>query len=314
MYGGTFMYHYGGDQPLVGVGLIVGLDYKNPYVSPFKELQRFKHHPSIEKTLRGGNRIGYGARALNEGGIQCIPKLTFPGGCLIGCSPGFMNVAKIKGLHNAMKSGMLAAESVFECISDGNSAMEGLEPVSYEQKIKDSWVWKELHKTRNVRPSFGTRLGLYGGLLYTGSIWWAMQGHEPWTFSHHSETDSKLTKPASECKPIDYPNPDGVLSFDLLTSVALTGTNHDHDQPPHLTLKNDSVPVKQNFDIFGGPEERFCPAGVYEFVDDESGKGKRLQINAQNCIHCKTCDIKDPSQNINWVTPQGGEGPAYDGM
>lgn len=318
-YGGSFIYHLGGDQPLIAIGLVVGLDYKNPYISPFREFQRFKLHPSILSTLQGGKRIAYGARALNEGGIQSIPKLTFPGGCLIGCSPGFMNSAKIKGTHNAMKSGMIAAESVFETLSDPNlkSSTEGINPERYEDKIRESWVWKELRKTRNIRPAFNTRFGLYGGLLYTGTVWYLTQGHEPWTLHAHPSGvhgDHAALKPAAECRPIEYPKPDNVVTFDLLTSVALTGTNHDHDQPPHLTLKDDSVPVSQNLAIFDGPEARFCPAGVYEFVDSEDGNSKRLQINAQNCIHCKTCDIKDPSQNINWVTPQGAEGPAYDGM
>ncbi|KAL3880192.1 hypothetical protein ACJMK2_032454, partial [Sinanodonta woodiana] len=312
-YGGSFLYHLD-EGPLVSIGVVVGLDYTNPYLNPFKEFQRFKHHPSVEAVLRGGRRIGYGARALNEGGLQSIPKLTFPGGCLIGCSPGFLNVPKIKGTHNAMKSGMLAAESVFETISsEKSSETKGLNPEMYEDKIRQSWVWKELKACRNVRPSFHTRLGLYGGLVYTGIFYVGLRGKEPWTLSHGGADYTKL-KPAENCKPIDYPKPDGQISFDLLSSVALTGTNHDHNQPAHLTLMDDTVPVKQNLAKYDGPEQRFCPAGVYEFIDTEDGKGKRLQINAQNCIHCKTCDIKDPSQNINWVCPQGGEGPAYNGM
>jgi electron-transferring-flavoprotein dehydrogenase len=316
-YGGSFVYHIGGSQPLVAVGFVVALDYSNPYMSPFREFQRFKHHPSIETLLRNGKRIAYGARALNEGGVQCLPKLTFPGGCLAGCSPGFMNVAKIKGTHSAMKSGMVAAEAVFDALSDPKSPELGVNPESYEQRMRESWVWKELNKTRNIRPSFNTSLGVYGGMLYTGTIWYVTQGHEPWTLRMHSHGvpgDHVSLKPAANSKPIDYPKPDNKISFDLLTSVALTGTNHDHDQPPHLTLLDDSIPVAKNLAVFDGPEARFCPAGVYEYVDSEDGKEKRLQINAQNCIHCKTCDIKDPSQNINWVTPQGGEGPAYDGM
>ncbi|XP_052674478.1 electron transfer flavoprotein-ubiquinone oxidoreductase, mitochondrial-like [Crassostrea angulata] len=315
-YGGTFLYHLD-EGPLIVVGIVVGLDYKNPYLSPFREFQRFKHHPSIEPLFRTGKRIGYGARALNEGGVQSIPKLTFPGGCLIGCSPGFMNVPKIKGTHNAMKSGMLAAESVFDLVTDeekvSQSPTAGLEPVKYEENLKNSWLWKELHSVRNVRPSFNTSLGTVGGVIYTGLFYWIMRGKEPWTL-HHGGPDNAKLKPAKECKVIDYPRPDGVVSFDLLTSVALTGTNHDHDQPAHLTLMDDSVPVNHNLAIYDGPEQRFCPAGVYEYVELEDGSGKRLQINAQNCIHCKTCDIKDPSQNINWVCPQGGEGPAYNGM
>ncbi|XP_076117636.1 electron transfer flavoprotein-ubiquinone oxidoreductase, mitochondrial-like [Mytilus galloprovincialis] len=315
-YGGTFLYHLD-EGPLVTLGMVVGLDYQNPYISPFKEFQRYKHHPCIAQTLKGGKRIGYGARALNEGGFQSLPKLTFPGGILAGCSPGFMNVPKIKGTHNAMKSGMVAAEAVFETLNNeslaSNSPTAGLDPDVYEQKIRDSWVWKELHAVRNVRPSFNTKLGLYGGVMYTGLFYVLGRGKEPWTLSHGGADYTKL-KPAAECKPIDYPKPDGQLSFDLLESVALTGTNHDHDQPAHLTLLNDDTPVNHNLAVFDGPEQRFCPAGVYEYVETEDGNGKRLQINAQNCIHCKTCDIKDPSQNINWVCPQGGEGPAYNGM
>ncbi|PNF21740.1 Electron transfer flavoprotein-ubiquinone oxidoreductase, mitochondrial [Cryptotermes secundus] len=313
-YGGSFLYHLNEPTPMIAVGFAIGLDYSNPYISPFREFQKFKHHPSVKPIFEGGKRIAYGARALNEGGFQSIPKLTFPGGCLVGCSAGFLNVPKIKGTHNAMKSGMLAAESAFEALTDENSKSEtlGLEPKSYEDKIRNSWVWSELKSIRNVRPSFHNPFGLYGGLLYSG-ITMLIRGKEPWTLSH-GDPDHKRLKPASECKPIEYPKPDGVISFDLLTSVALTGTNHEGDQPPHLTLKDDTVPVKRNLAVFNGPEQRFCPAGVYEFVPLEDTSGQRLQINAQNCIHCKTCDIKDPSQNINWVVPEGGGGPAYNGM
>ncbi|XP_059147350.1 electron transfer flavoprotein-ubiquinone oxidoreductase, mitochondrial-like [Physella acuta] len=317
-YGGTFLYHLEDNgAPLVSLGMVVGLSYSNPYLSPFQELQRFKTHPGHIKLFQSGKRIGYGARALNEGGLQSIPKLTFPGGCLIGCSPGFLNLPKVKGIHNAMKSGMVAAESVFETITDektvSSSKTIGLNPESYEDKIRASWTWKELKAVRNVGPSFRTSLGLYGGILYTGGIYYFLRGKEPFTLKH-GVPDHDTLKPAKECKPIQYPKPDNVVTFDLLSSVALTGTNHDHDEPPHLTLKDDSVPMARNFAVFDGPEQRFCPAGVYEYVENENGKGHRLQINAQNCIHCKTCDIKDPSQNINWVCPQGGEGPAYNGM
>ncbi|XP_064608643.1 electron transfer flavoprotein-ubiquinone oxidoreductase, mitochondrial-like [Liolophura sinensis] len=316
-YGGTFLYHLDEGSPQVVVGMVVGLDYKNPYLSPFREFQRFKHHPSLEPMFRSGTRVAYGARALNEGGLQSLPKLTFPGGALIGCSPGFMNVPKIKGTHNAMKSGMVAAEAVFQTICDQEtsptSATKGLEPAVYEEMIRKSWVWDEIKAVRNVRPSFNSPLGLYGGLVYTGIFYCLLRGKEPWTLSHKGMDHAQL-KPAAECTPIEYPKPDGVVSFDLLTSVSLTGTNHDHDQPAHLTLMDDSVPVNQNLKLYDGPEQRFCPAGVYEYVEREDGQGSRLQINAQNCIHCKTCDIKDPSQNINWVCPQGGEGPAYNGM
>ncbi|RZC40532.1 electron transfer flavoprotein-ubiquinone oxidoreductase, mitochondrial [Asbolus verrucosus] len=311
-YGGSFLYHLNEDTPLIAVGFVVALDYTNPYLSPFKEFQKFKYHPSVKHYFEGGNRIAYGARALNEGGFQSIPKLTFPGGCLVGCSAGFLNVPKIKGTHYAMKSGMLAAESAYESIFGEKQQTEGFEPKSYSDKIKNSYIWKDLKKVRNVRPSFHNPLGMYGGVLYSGfSI--MVGGLEPWTFKH-GDPDYKRLKPAKECKPIEYPKPDGKISFDLLSSVALTGTNHEGDQPPHLTLKDDTVPVKINLGVYDGPEGRFCPAGVYEFVPLESGDGQRLQINAQNCIHCKTCDIKDPSQNINWVVPEGGGGPAYNGM
>uniref|UniRef100_A0AAR2J3Y3 Electron transfer flavoprotein-ubiquinone oxidoreductase n=1 Tax=Pygocentrus nattereri TaxID=42514 RepID=A0AAR2J3Y3_PYGNA len=314
-YGGSFLYHLNEGEPLVALGFVVGLDYTNPYLSPFREFQRWKHHPSIAPTLEGGSRIAYGARALNEGGFQSVPKLTFPGGTLIGCSPGFMNVPKIKGTHTAMKSGMLAAEAIFSKLTDESLQSEttGIYVPEYEQSLKNSWVWKELHAVRNIRPSFHNYFGLYGGMLYTGIFYWILRGKEPWTLKHCG-MDSAQLKPAKECTPIEYPKPDGKISFDLLSSVALSGTNHEHDQPPHLTLKDDGVPVAQNLAIYDGPEQRFCPAGVYEFVPLESGEGMRLQINAQNCVHCKTCDIKDPSQNINWVVPEGSGGPAYNGM
>lgn len=312
-YGGTFLYHLNDPSPIIAIGMVIGLDYTNPYLSPFREFQKFKHHPSIMKILEGGKRIAYGGRALNEGGYQSIPELTFPGGCLIGCAAGFLNVPKIKGTHYAMKSGMLAAESIFEVLTaNQESDKNGLVPSSYSDKIKSSWVWSDLRSVRNIRPSFHTKLGLYGGIAYSGfSI--IIGGKEPWTFKH-GKLDSESLKPASESKPIEYPKPDGVYSFDILSSVALTGTNHEGDQPAHLTLADDTIPVKRNLAEFDGPEGRFCPAGVYEFVPLEDGSGQRLQINAQNCIHCKTCDIKDPSQNINWVVPEGGGGPAYNGM
>ncbi|XP_034951282.1 electron transfer flavoprotein-ubiquinone oxidoreductase, mitochondrial [Chelonus insularis] len=314
-YGGSFLYHLNEETPLVAIGFVVGLDYNNPYLHPFKEFQRFKQHPAIRPTFEGGKRIAYGARALVEGGFQCIPQLQFPGGCLVGCTAGFLNVPKIKGVHNAMKSGMLAAESVVEAIIDAeinSSTTIGIEPKNYTDKIKNSWIWNELKAVRNFRPSFHSSLGLYGGMIYSGFSM-LVGGKEPWTLSHGGADHTKL-KPASQCTPIIYPKPDNEVSFDLLSSVALTGTNHEADQPPHLTLLDDTVPVKKNLAIYDGPEGRFCPAGVYEFVPLESGDGQRLQINAQNCIHCKTCDIKDPSQNINWVVPEGGGGPAYNGM
>lgn len=310
-YGGSFLYHLAGETPTIAVGFVVGLDYANPYISPFREFQRFKLHPSVRKYFETGKRITYGARALNEGGLQSIPKLTFPGGCLIGCSPGFLNTPKIKGTHNAMKSGIVAADAIYQAFSDGKLDY-GYEPLDYEKSLKESWVWQELKAARNVRPAFNTKLGLFGGFMYTGLFYVFMRGKEPWTLKH-GPPDYAHLKAASECKPIEYPKPDGQITFDLLSSVALTNTNHEADQPAHLTLLNDNVPVERNLKVFDGPEQRFCPAGVYEYIKDESGND-RLQINAQNCIHCKTCDIKDPSQNINWVTPEGSGGPAYSGM
>ncbi|KAK2717397.1 electron transfer flavoprotein-ubiquinone oxidoreductase, mitochondrial-like [Artemia franciscana] len=317
-YGGSFIYHVTDENksPLVAVGYVIGLDYNNPYLHPFKEFQKFKMHPAVRKTFEGGNRISYGARALNEGGYQNIPKLAFPGGCLVGCSPGFMNVPKIKGSHNAMKSAMVAAESIFETLVEEEgkeTETKGLFPKVYEDNIRKSRVWDEMKSVRNVRPSFHSPLGIYGGMIYTGIFYLLGRGKEPWTLSFGGP-DYKKLKPAKECIPIEYPKPDGKITFDLLTSVALTGTNHEPDQPPHLTLKDDTVQVKRNLATFDGPEARFCPAGVYEYVPLEEGEGMRFQINATNCIHCKTCDIKDPSQNINWVVPEPGGGPAYDGM
>ncbi|CAD6190287.1 unnamed protein product [Caenorhabditis auriculariae] len=313
-YGGSFLYHLEDDgQPLVAIGFVMALDYKNPYMNPYKEFQRYKLHPSISKHLEGGKRIGYGARALNEGGYQSIPKLTFPGGCLIGCSAGFLNVAKIKGTHNAMKSGMVAAEAIFDTIKENEEATT-INPEKYPKALEDSFVMKELKATRNIRPSFNSSLGYIGGMLYTGLFYVLGRGLEPWTLQH-GKKDNEKTEEAKNYKEIDYPKPDGKLTFDLLTSVALTGTNHAENQPCHLTLKDDKIPTEVNLPKFAGPESRFCPAGVYEFVPSETDSSKsRLQINAQNCIHCKTCDIKDPLQNINWVTPEGGGGPKYQGM
>jgi len=316
-YGGSFLYHLMEDEtPLVAVGFVVGLDYTNPYLSPFREFQRFKMHPSITKILKGGKRIAYGARALNEGGVQSIPKLTFPGGCLVGCEAGFLNVPIVKGTHYAMKSGILAAETIFNDVYKNEENFDDriiVEPAAYETAVKESWVYKTLHSVRNVRPSFHNPLGLYGGMIYTGVFYLLGRGMEPWTLKH-PKVDSETLKPASECSVIDYPKPDNEVSFDLLSSVALSGTNHEDNQPAHLTLKDDSKPVNNNLAVYDGPEQRFCPAGVYEFVPTEDGKGQKLQINAQNCVHCKTCDIKCPSQNINWVVPEGGGGPAYNGM
>lgn len=301
-YGGSFLYHAEDEQ--VFIGYVIGLDYKNTYLHPFKEFQRYKTHPYIRKTLEGGQRVSYGARAINEGGYQSIPKLTFPGGALIGCSAGFLNVPKIKGSHTAMKSGMLAAETAFEAITQNKDGLG-----DYETKIKNSWVYKELYKVRNIRPSF--RVGLLFGLIYSAIDTYIFRGRAPWTFIQHKDNESLKRK--EKCKPIEYPKPDGVISFDLLSSVYLSGTFHEEDQPVHLTLVDATIPVENNLKIYDGPEGRFCPAGVYEFVKDESG-GDKLQINAQNCVHCKTCDIADNKQNINWITPEGGGGPNYPNM
>jgi electron-transferring-flavoprotein dehydrogenase len=303
-YGGTFLYHLENNQ--VFVGLVVGLDYTNPWLSPFEEFQRFKNHPTVRPLFEGGRRIAYGARALNEGGFQSIPKLIFPGGALIGCTAGFMNVPKIKGSHTAMKSGMLAAEAAFEALGSA----EPVELDSYPERLKKSWVWKELKAVRNVRPSF--HLGLLGGLLGSAVDTYIFRGHAPWTL-HHTPDYSKLMK-ASEAMPIDYPKPDGVVSFDRLSSVFLSATNHEENQPVHLQIKNPDIPIEVNLRLYEAPEQRYCPAGVYEIVRDIDGLNPRLQINAQNCVHCKTCDIKDPMQNINWVVPEGGGGPNYPNM
>ncbi|MFH4979132.1 hypothetical protein AB6A40_005841 [Gnathostoma spinigerum] len=310
-YGGSFMYHIEDKgQPLVAVGFVVALDYRNPYISPYQEFQRFKDHPSIRQYLEGGQRLGYGARALNEGGYQTIPQLAFPGGCLIGCAAGLMNVAKLKGTHNAMKSGMVAAEVIFPELESKNT----IYPKNYEPALRNTYVVKDMKRTRNIRPSFNTKLGWIGGMTYTSLFYVLGRGLEPWTLSH-GKKDNEKTEPVIMHKPIEYPKPDGKVTFDLLSSVALTGTNHEEDQPSHLTLLNDDVPETINLPKFGGPEARFCPAGVYEYVPKEGAKNQlRLQINAQNCIHCKTCDIKDTTQNINWVSPEGGGGPKYSGM
>ena len=303
VYGGSFLYHLNGNQ--VAVGYVIGLDYANPHLSPFEEFQRFKTHPKVREVFEGGRRVSYGARALNEGGFQSIPKLTFPGGCLVGCTAGFLNVPKIKGTHTAMKSGMLAAEAVFEAIDN-----PGAEPVAYAEKMEKSWLWDERYRVRNIRPGFNK--GLWLGMAYAGLDTYILRGKAPWTFSHHE--DHSALKPASEMPKIDYPKPDNVVSFDRNSSVYLSGTNHEENQPAHLQLKDPSVPVDHNLAIYDAPEQRYCPAGVYEIVREEDGSNPRLQINAQNCVHCKTCDIKDPTQNITWVTPEGGGGPAYPNM
>ena len=299
-YGGSFLYHLEDNQ--VAVGFVVGLDYQNPYLSPFEEFQRFKHHPEIRGTFENGERIAYGARALNEGGFQSIPKLTFPGGALIGDCAGFLNTPKIKGTHTAMKSAIVAAEATYEYLN-GDA---GGEMSNYSATLKDSWLWDELRRARNIRPSF--RWGLWGGMAYAGLDTYVLRGKAPWTMKHHE--DHSRMKKASECDPVEYPKPDGKISFDRLSSVFLSNTNHEENQPAHLTLLDDSVPVQVNLKDYDAPEQRYCPAGVYEIVKDQSGS-PQLQINAQNCVHCKTCDIKDITQNINWVVPEGGGGPNY---
>ncbi len=307
-WGGLFIYLLENNQAYVGY--VVGLDYTNPHLSPFDEFQRFKTHPAIRPMLEGGKRIAYGARALNEGGLQSIPKLIFPGGALIGCSAGFLNVPKIKGSHAAMKSGMLAAESVFEKLQGGDEGYGLLD--SYPEKFEASWLHEELYKARNFRPAF-SKWGLFGSMLYGGLDLKLLGGRAPWTFKH-GHRDHEALKPAAEMPKINYPKPDGVVSFDKLSSVFLSGTNHEEDQPVHLTLRDAAVPVAHNLALYDAPEQRYCPAGVYEIVRNEDGTDPRLQINAQNCVHCKTCDIKDPTQNINWVTPEGGGGPNYPNM
>lgn len=318
-YGGTWLYHM--EDEMVSLGIVVGLDYPNPYLSPFKELQRVKHHPLFAKVLEGGECIAYAARALNEGGFQSIPKLTFPGGGLIGCSAGFLNVPKIKGTHTAMKTGMLAADATFSALSTlpEDVEAESLPPVdisSYQTLFDESWVAKELYEVRNVRPSFHNPIGNWGGIAYSGIDTMLLKGRTPWTF-HHPKEDFASTKPASECNPITYPVPDNVLSFDILTSVSRTGTNHAENQPVHLFIKPEdrASHVKVNVEKYAGLLGRVCPAAVYEYVEAEGAEadanGMKLVINSQNCIHCKTCSIKVPTQDIEWRVPEGSGGPKY---
>ena len=304
VYGGSFLYHLENNQ--VAVGFVVGLDYANPHLSPYEEFQRFKTHPEIRKFFEGGRRIAYGARALNEGGYQSVPRLTFPGGLLIGDTAGFLNVPKVKGTHMAMKSGIEAAEALFAHL--GAEAQVGHEVIGYPERLKQSWLWDELYTVRNIRPSF--RWGLWGGIAYSAIDTYVLKGKAPWTLRHHA--DHTQLKKASDCAPIVYPKPDGKISFDRLSSVFISATNHVEEQPCHLRLKDASVPISVNLSLYNAPETRYCPAGVYEIVEDPSGP--RMQINAQNCLHCKTCDIKDPTQNINWAVPEGGGGPNYPNM
>ncbi|MCG8594347.1 MAG: electron transfer flavoprotein-ubiquinone oxidoreductase [Kiloniellales bacterium] len=312
-WGGSFIYHLEDGQAYVGY--VVGLDYQNPHLSPFHEFQRFKTHPAIRPMLEGGKRLAYGARALNEGGLQALPKLVFPGGTLIGCSAGFLNVPKIKGSHNAMKSGMLAAEAAAAALQAGEGqAGEGAEAElsAYPRSFEASWVREELHRARNFRPAFA-KWGLIGGTLYGGFDLKVLGGKAPWTL-RHTTPDHESLKPAKDMPKIDYPKPDGVITFDRLSSVYLSNTNHEEDQPVHLQLKDPAVAVDHNLALYDAPEQRYCPAGVYEILRDDDGGNPRLQINAQNCVHCKTCDIKDPTQNIDWVTPEGTGGPNYPNM
>nr|WP_290648445.1 electron transfer flavoprotein-ubiquinone oxidoreductase [Aquisalimonas sp.] len=306
-YGGAWMYHLEDNQ--VSIGYVVGLDYKNPYLSPFDEMQRLKTHPAFKQYLEGGRRISYGARALVEGGFQSLPKVHFPGGVLIGDCAGFLNVPKIKGTHNAMKSGMVAAEAVFQALSEKDES--GLEVTGYLDRLKESWIWDELYRVRNIRPAMA-KWGLWGGMAYSAIDTYVLRGKAPWTFNNHA--DHEQIRPKTDFRPIDYLKPDGKLTFDKLSSVFISNTNHEEDQPSHLTLKDERVPIEINLEKYDAPEQRYCPAAVYEIVRDDDGSNPRLQINAQNCVHCKTCDIKDPTQNIHWVVPQGGDGPNYPNM
>jgi len=304
-YGGSFLYHMENNQ--VVVGYVVGLNYQNPYLSPYEEFQRYKTHPEIRHFFEGGKRISYGARAITAGGLQSLPKLVFPGGALIGCDAGFLNMSRIKGSHAAIKSGMLAAEALVAALGE-NRQFDEL--TAYPAAFEQSWLHEELHVARNVKQYLNK--GLIYGSIMTGIDQIVFRGKAPWTL-HHSEPDHACLKPAANYTPIVYPKPDGKLTFDKLSSVFISNTNHAEDQPVHLTLKNPLVPVDVNLAKYAGPEQRYCPAGVYEFVKADDG-AERLQINAQNCVHCKTCDIKDPTQNIVWVTPEGGGGPNYPNM
>ena len=303
-YGGSFLYHLG--ENLVAVGFVVGLGYENPHLSPFDEFQRFKTHPAIRPTFEGGRRIAYGARAIAAGGWQSIPKLSFPGGVLVGDTAGFLNAPKIKGSHAAMKSGMLAAAAVAALLADPDG---GREATGYTPAFRDSWLAKELHAARNIKPAF--KWGLWPAMAYAALDTYLLRGKAPWTLRNHA--DHTQLRKASECPKIEYPKPDGKITFDRLSSVFISNTNHEENQPAHLTLKDASVPIDVNLALYDAPEQRYCPAGVYEIVREADG-APRLQINAQNCVHCKTCDIKDPTQNIVWTVPEGGGGPNYPNM
>jgi electron-transferring-flavoprotein dehydrogenase len=303
-YGGSFLYHQDNNQ--VAVGFVVGLGYTNPYLSPYEEFQRFKTHPAIRDFFTGGKRVAYGARAITAGGLQSLPKLVFPGGALIGDEAGFLNASRIKGSHAAIKSGMLAAEAAVGALKAGRKRDE---LAAYPEAFRASWLHEELHKARNFKPWMSK--GLYMGTVMVGIDQVLFRGKAPWTL-HHAHADHETLEPKRDATPIAYPKPDGVLTFDRLTDLSFSNTNHSEDQPPHLTLKDPKIPVAVNLAKYAGPEQRYCPAGVYEFVDVDANP--RLQINAQNCVHCKTCDIKDPTQNIVWVAPEGGGGPNYPNM
>ncbi len=308
-YGGSFMYHL--DNRQVAVGFVVGLSYQNPYLSPFEEFQRFKTHPAIRRYLEGGRRIAYGARALNEGGWQSLPKLTFPGGMLVGCEAGTLNLPKIKGTHTAMKSGMVAADAMADVLLSDKPEDAPIELTQYEAAFRESWAYEELYRARNVYPAFH-KFGTLGGILFTGLDQIVFRGKLPFTL-HARTPDHAMLKKASQAKPIDYPKPDNKLTFDRLSSVYLSNTNHEEDQPCHLKLKDPDIPIKVNLPEYDEPAQRYCPAAVYEVVEDDAGS-RKFQINFQNCVHCKTCDIKDPSQNIEWTAPEGGGGPVYPNM
>ena len=307
-YGGSFLYHLDGNR--VAVGFVVGLDYQNPYLSPFEEFQRFKTHPAIASVFSDGRRLAYGARALAEGGLQSLPKLTAPGAAIVGDAAGFLNVPRIKGIHCAIKSAMLAAEAVFPVLdNEGENAQNGKEAAAYQNLFEQSWLYRELHAARNIRPSF--KWGMWPAFAYTGLEQYILKGRAPWTLKHHG-TDHGSLKKAAACRPIAYPKPDGVLTFDRLSSVFLANVSHEEDQPSHLLLRDPQTMIDVNYKEYASPETRYCPAGVYE-IHEENGS-PRLHINAANCIHCKTCDIKDPTQNITWICPEGGGGPNYGDM
>ena len=308
--GGSFIYHLEDNQ--AAVGFVVHLDYRNPFLSPYDEFQRFKTHPAIRPMFEGGKRLSYGARAITEGGLQSVPKLTFPGGALIGCAAGFINLPRIKGSHNAMKTGMLGAEAAFAALEESPEGKASLE--SYESAYRKSWVFKDLYKVRNAKP--GLKWGLWLGTMHAGIHMWlndlGLGWLVPWTL-HHRKADHDTLLPAKDCARIAYPKPDGKVSFDKMSSVYLSNTNHDENQPVHLVLRDPKIAIDTNLAVYDAPEQRYCPAGVYEIVREDSGE-PRLQINAVNCVHCKTCDIKDPRQNIDWVVPEGGGGPNYPNM